>query len=67
MLRKCKTCEKEFTPPRKNIFNCNKCIILKSKKQPEEAAIKEESESEKHENEESESDEQNEDEEKYGT
>ena len=46
MLMKCKTCEKEFIPPRKNILNCSKCIIFKSKNKQEEGSIKEESESE---------------------
>ena len=66
MLMKCKTCAKEFIPPRKNRLNCFKCIIfIKAKNQPEGASIKEESESEenKDSNEESESDEQNDDEE----
>ena len=64
MLMGCKTCSKEFIPPRKNVLNCSKCIIFKAKNQPEGASIKEESESEENdkENEESESDEQNDDE-----
>ena len=28
MLMKCKTREKEFIPPRKNILNCSTCIIF---------------------------------------
>ena len=65
MLMKCKTCSKEFVPPRKNVLNCSKCIILKKAKKQQEEASKEESDSEEHdkENEESESDEQNDDEE----
>ena len=31
MLMKCKTCEKQFVPARKNIQICNKCIIFKKK------------------------------------
>ena len=47
MLMKCKTCEREFIPPRKNISNCSKCIIFKkAKNKPEEESSKEESESE---------------------
>ena len=63
MLRKCKTCENEFTPPRKNILNCCKCIIFsKAKSKAEEGHITEESESEQNDDEESESDEQNDEE-----
>ena len=29
---KCKTCELEFIPPRKNVLNCSKCIIFKKAK-----------------------------------
>ena len=67
MLVKCKTCAKEFIPPRKNILNCSKCVIS-SRKQPEGAASQQESESEPKDDEESESA-QNDDEEyeKYGT
>jgi len=33
---KCKTCSKEFIPPRKNVRNCAKCIIFKKAKNIEE-------------------------------
>ena len=42
MLMKCKTCTKEFIPPRKNVINCAKCIIYKKAKNMEEASIKDE-------------------------
>ena len=42
MLMKCKTCTKEFIPPRKNVRNCGKCIIFKKAKNMEEASIKDE-------------------------
>jgi hypothetical protein len=40
MRVQCKTCEQEFTPPRKNVLNCRKCIgsILKNK--PEKKTLK---------------------------
>jgi len=45
MLMKCKTCSKEFIPPRKNVRNCAKCIIFKKAKNiEEEASIKEDDE-----------------------
>ena len=60
---KCKTCEKEFLPPRKNILNCSTCINLtKAKNKPEEEIIKEASDSEQNDDEENENDEHNEDE-----
>ena len=46
MLMKCKTCSKEFIPPRKNVRNCAKRIIFKKQKNIEEASIKEEDEEE---------------------
>ena len=64
MLIKCKTCTTEFIPPRKNILNCFKCIL---KKQPDGAAIKEESEREQYDDEESESEQNDEENEKYRT
>ena len=63
MLMKCKTCELEFAPPRKNISNCPKCIVFRKVNKPEET-IKEASESEQNDDEEGGSDEQNEVEEK---
>ena len=58
MLMKCKTCEKEFKPPRKNVLNCSKCVLFKkAKNKPEEERVKEESEREQNENGESEGDE----------
>ena len=60
---KCKTCEKGFTPPRKNILNCSKCIIFrKAKSKAEEGHIKDESESEQNDDEESDSDDQDDEE-----
>ena len=59
---KCKTCSKEFIPPRRNILNCSKCMICKkAQNHPEGASSNAESESEENdkENEEIESDEQN--------
>ena len=32
MLMRCKTCSKEFVPPRKNVLNCSKCIMSKKAK-----------------------------------
>jgi len=65
MLMKCKTCELEFTPPRKHILNCPKCIDFRKVKNTPEGTIKEASESEQNDDdEERESDEQNEVEEK---
>ena len=63
MLMKCKPCEKEFIPPRKNILICSMFFFKKGKNKSEEN-IKEASESEQNYEEESESDEQNEAEEK---
>ena len=28
MIMKCKTCELELVPPRRDISNCNKCIVF---------------------------------------
>ena len=46
MLMKCKTCSKEFVPPRRNVRNCAKCIIFKKAKNIEEASIKEDDDEE---------------------
>jgi len=61
---KCKACEEEFTPPRKNLLNCPKRIVSKRVKNKHEEIIKEASDSEQNDDEENESDEQNEVEEK---
>ena len=60
MIMKCKTCELEFVPPRKNILNCSKWnVFIKAKNKPERLIKVASSESEQDDDEESESDEQN--------
>ena len=40
MLMKCKTCSKEFIPPKKNVKNCAKCISIKKVKNIDEDEVK---------------------------